>query len=267
MSSTKFEVVVINLKYDNHKRNSISRILSSLDFRFSFFDALRQDTLPERYYRIFYRENLSPWGCLLPGEIGCYASHIRIMEHLLKGEFPEPLVIMEDDAFPTENSIPLLNRVYDTMRAQVRIIDIVNMYQHGPKAALESIYMGNNVRIIRNYIPSYRAHCYMINRSGCKKFLENIDKITMPFDLEIIFSAITGKMHVWEVSKTIVGINPEFISESSIAPDSQERSVDRDEKFKYAYRRKIARQRYGMIHDMRYQISRKIWKLSRPSKP
>lgn len=89
------EIIVINLDCDTARLAHMRRQLSGVGLRYERFAALRGDALLADLARYF------PAGARLSsGEIGCYASHLAIMQRIVRGEIAQPLLVLEDDVGP-----------------------------------------------------------------------------------------------------------------------------------------------------------------------
>ena len=97
------KIFVISLPDQHERRATITRQLRTLDLEFEFFDAIRGTADPLPHFaamsRLQYRLNTrrDP----LPGEIGCYASHLALWRK--SAELGEPLAILEDDFLAHDN--------------------------------------------------------------------------------------------------------------------------------------------------------------------
>jgi glycosyl transferase family 25 len=96
------EIYVISLAGAHERRAAITKQLEKLGLAFEFFDACTGadgyqpffDGYTAATYRIHSRRDA------LPGEIGCYASHLSLWQRCAQAG--RPMVIIEDDAILTD---------------------------------------------------------------------------------------------------------------------------------------------------------------------
>jgi glycosyl transferase family 25 len=90
-------IIVISLPGATDRRRSAAEQLTALGLDFEFFDAFDASTRIPSHFAEFddraYRLNCQRDP--LPGEIGCYASHLSLWKHC--AQTGEPVLILEDD--------------------------------------------------------------------------------------------------------------------------------------------------------------------------
>ena len=255
-------ILVISLKNHHDRRREITERLCSLGWGFEFFNACTPDAMPGYVRHYFYDEDGNPWtDFMLPGEIGCYASHLTIMHDVVAGKLPSPLIVMEDDVEPTPEAKQIFELSYKLMQEDENRYQYINFYSRETKAAVESVRIGRSVKLIRNFIPSYRTHCYMINKVGCETFIKFREKRIFPIDEDIILASLESDMKVWETVPTVVGYADEADEKSDVDPQRVRSGRVRPYAIRLKNKRRLAREKYGRLHDLRYHLSRKIWKL------
>ena len=91
------QIIVISLKDATERRQHISAQLESLGLSHEFFDACRGDDGYEPFFSNYDPDiyMLHSRRAALPGEIGCFASHLSLWKRCV--EIDEPIVILEDD--------------------------------------------------------------------------------------------------------------------------------------------------------------------------
>ncbi len=183
------------------------------------------------------------------------------MHDVARGTLPSPLMVMEDDAAPTPEAVPVMRRAFEMVASHPEEIEFLNLYQKGPKAVLEKRPLVEGIDIIRNFVPSFCTHCYIITREGSRKFLSFRKERTFPVDADIFFAALQADMKVWETSVAVVCQNHPDLE--SIIDPTDRRSVLRSPELRLSHRRRLARKKYGVLNDIRYSLSRRMWKLER----
>ncbi len=262
MTQLKLDILVISLKNHHGRHREIAERFCSLGWSFEFFNACTPDVMPGHVRRYFYDEDGTPWtGFMLPGEIGCYASHLTIMHEVVSGKLPSPLIVMEDDAEPTPEVKKIFELAYQLMLEDENRYQYINFYTRETRAAIESIKIGMGVKLIRNFIPNYRTHCYMISRSGCENFINFRERRIFPIDEDIILASLESDMKVWETVPTVVGCADEADEHSDVDPQGIRSGRPRPHAIRLKNKLGLARAKYGRLHELRYRLSRKLWKL------
>jgi glycosyl transferase family 25 len=114
----------------------------------------------------------------LPGEYGCYASHIKALEIFLATDAPVAVIVEDDVAFTPDFS--------DRVKAMVAIMpenSIVKLTNHRHRGfrARKTSALGDKLgRCI--YGPQGSSACYIISRGGAEEFLKAARVMTLPFD-------------------------------------------------------------------------------------
>ena len=121
------------------------------------------------------------------GELGVCLSHYSIWKKFLKSE-DKKIMILEDDAIKISNDFDY--RIKDIMRNVPNDWDIILLGFHLNK--------GDDGKKINEYISKVKnfvlMHCYILNKKGAKKLLENLP-ISAPLDTWI--SSITYDLNVY----------------------------------------------------------------------
>ena len=104
------KIFVINLQRATERRVSAARQLTALDLDYQFFEAVECPSEASRQFRDFdrWRYSLHTRRRPMRGEIGCYASHLRLWKICV--ELGEPIVVLEDDFQLSERLLRLSRR-------------------------------------------------------------------------------------------------------------------------------------------------------------
>lgn len=163
------KIIVISRKSDIERRAKIAAMLESSPFSWEFFDACEPDTLPS-WFEIVYDESKSNYYRsypLVPGEKGCFASHVKVWEIAMFNN--EAIVVLEDDC-------TLENGFF------AKIKEIENLEYEYIK--LEKRSEGTSITsdlMIANKNRSGTVG-YYINPIGAFKLLSNLNSIYCPID-------------------------------------------------------------------------------------
>ena len=103
---------------------------------------------------------------LTAGEIGCYASHLRI--HRLLAEFGQYALVLEDD-------VRLADDIGDVVRVAIERApdwDIIRMSNATKSVVLPVLPLGGGRELVRYWTVPNGTGAYLISRSGAIKFVE-----------------------------------------------------------------------------------------------
>ena len=111
------KIFVINLPSSVARKEAIREAFRNLEVDLEFFEAVDGrkglpsdlESLPDDKHRIYFRSRP-----LSPGEKGCYASHYKLWQKCV--ELNEPILILENDCFPTEHFTSVLAALPDLHR-------------------------------------------------------------------------------------------------------------------------------------------------------
>ena len=108
-------VWLINLDRSTERRTVMEARLTTLGLDYTRFSAIdgraEWDRLAQGVDMIAFRRNVGRE--VLPGEIGCYASHLKVWQALLDSNH-EVAVVLEDDVVFHDDFLPALDRVLAT---------------------------------------------------------------------------------------------------------------------------------------------------------
>jgi glycosyl transferase family 25 len=118
---------------------------------------------------------------ILPGEYGCYRSHMSCISTFLQSQFDVAL-IMEDDAEPrqdlVERAMAILEREKDA--------DLVKLFNHRSRGFLHKSTSSCGDEIGRClHGPQGSAACYIVTRPGAEKIARTMQSIAFPYDVAI----------------------------------------------------------------------------------
>lgn len=196
-------IIVINLDQDTARMAHMHRELQRAGLDYQRFPALRGDHLPADLARYF------PVGIgLSPGEIGCYASHLAIMQRVARSELPSPLLVLEDDVgLPRD----LGSGLDALMRALPQAWDIVRL-SYPTKLLTRSVAaLGDGRQLVRYSRVPTTTGAYLISASGAQKFLAERPR-SVPVDHDL--------RHIWEWDLDTYGVSPPLIAHEVLGASS-----------------------------------------------
>lgn len=157
------KIIVINLDRDTERMAHMRRELERANLKYERFPALCGDHLPSdiaRYFPVDAR--------LSPGEIGCYASHLGIMQRVACGELPSPTLVLEDDVGLPDDLATSLISLVAALPAQW---DIVRLSYHTKLLTRPIADLGGGRQLVRYTRVPTTTGAYLISAQGARKFL------------------------------------------------------------------------------------------------
>ncbi len=176
-------VYLINIDRAAERLAEIQRQSDELGFRFERVDGIDGALVPrEQWIDVDHDRFQRRHGrTILPGEYGCYRSHLTALNRFLASG-DEMAVIIEDDvaldvdflaramaakeAAPTADLIKLVNHRWNGFRAMThsRKGDIVGRCLFGPQGS---------------------TACYLVMRSGAEKIVKSLAVMSLPWDVAV----------------------------------------------------------------------------------
>lgn len=118
---------------------------------------------------------------MMPGEYGCYRSHIIALETFVKTGEPYA-VILEDDVIPDTNSIDRINAIIQAFSEA----DIVKLVNHRAPGFIKAKQTSFGDQIGRSLFgPQGSAAAYLVSRGGAEKILSSIRTMSLPWDVAL----------------------------------------------------------------------------------
>lgn len=159
-----FRTVLVNLDGDTDRLDWMRGQLQGLRLPFERFSALRGDHLPEHLQPYFVLDD-GPRP-LTAGEVGCYASHLAIMQALVRDGAPAALVL-EDD-------LELRPHLLDVLAAVDRFPadwDIVRLSGRVKTAIWPALPIAPGVDLVKYSRVPLGTGAYLISLKGAKRYL------------------------------------------------------------------------------------------------
>lgn len=184
-------IIVINLDRDTERMAYMRRQLEPACISYERFGALRGDRLPpelERYFPV--DANLSP------GEIGCYASHLAILQRVASGELASPQLVLEDDVGLPDDLTQALGALTAALPERW---DIVRLSYHTKRVTRSIASLGGGRQLVRYSRVPTTTGAYLISASGARKFLAHRSR-RLPIDHDL--------RRVWEWELDTYGVSP-----------------------------------------------------------
>jgi glycosyl transferase family 25 len=117
---------------------------------------------------------------LVPGELGCYLSHIKALEAFL-ADGCEIGLICEDDIAFTDDTLPLM-----TTLAATSGWDVVKLFNFRYRGFLPHRHLQDGWAIGRClHGPSGSSAAYAVTREGARRLRDNLLPMMLPFDVAL----------------------------------------------------------------------------------
>ena len=187
MISNNLTVRVINLDTDIARRKAVEENLKDFNGgNWSFFKALRSDA-PFKYISDTTKQLIHYGRELGSGEIGCFKSHVSVIEDFVSMQDTNWLLVLEDDVW-----VDVQFNFQDTIAiAEKADINYIRLYAKRLKPA-ELVYTWGERELIRYATDPYGTQAYLINKAGARRFLDSLKVISLPIDDEMSRFWING---------------------------------------------------------------------------
>lgn len=117
---------------------------------------------------------------VLPAEIGCYLSHLKVLEIIASSE-DDIAVILEDDIRFTDKLLPFLNQI-----SAVSGWDVIKMVNHRTSLFLPHYKLSDEVMLGRcMHGPLGSSAAYVVTRDGARKLLKALRPMALPYDVAL----------------------------------------------------------------------------------
>lgn len=188
-------IIVINLDRDADRMAHMRAELGRVNLAYERFPALRGDQLPCNIARYFPVDVT-----LSPGEIGCYASHLAIMQRLASGELPSPTLVLEDDVGLPDDLAISLDALIAALPAQW---DIVRLSYPTKLLTRPIAELGRGRQLVRYTRVPTTTGAYLISAQGARKFLSKRSRYA-PIDHDL------RDVGAWDLDT--YGVSPSLIA-------------------------------------------------------
>jgi glycosyl transferase family 25 len=170
-----FDTLVINLDRDSARLEGVMASCAAVGITAERLAAVTPETLPDRMWPWFHTSDGSARGALMPGEIGCYASHLMAMEAAVaRGR---PLLVLEDDAILT----PVMARLGNIMQAAPPDWGMLRLSCRTKQTCLR-VGRGDGFDLVTYWRMANSSVGYVITPEGARQFLAAFPVRTRPVD-------------------------------------------------------------------------------------
>ncbi len=208
MSANAFQVYVINL---DRSPDRLAAVKASADVHGISFNRvvavegreISAEQHPgvdvERFKRVNGRN-------LVPGEVGCYLSHIKALDAFL-ADGCEIGLICEDDIAFTDDTLPLI-----TALAATSGWDVVKLFNFRYRGFCPHRYLKDGWAIGRClHGPSGSSASYAVTREGARRLRDNLMPMMLPYDVALE-RGWKGAIRFYTTDRRAIGLQPEETS-------------------------------------------------------
>jgi len=173
-------IYIISLPDHKHKRD---KIISQIDDRayeiIEAFDARKMNFNHFPDYKRFFR--LSFYGKDLTGpEFGCYLSHKKVYQKIIREKIPYALVL-EDDAILEDNFFFVLESLLKKY-PKLDLIRFLGKYKIDTKPKRNVLSLYNGFDLVRLHGSPGGTYAYVVSQAGAKKMLSSMKNIFTAID-------------------------------------------------------------------------------------
>ena len=117
----------------------------------------------------------------LPGEIGCYRSHLKALDRFVQSGAPHGL-ILEDDALPTADTASRIAAIIDAAPDA----DVIRLISHRNRGFIARTETSAGDRLGTTLTgPQGSAAAYLVSRRGAERLLATLLPMSLPYDVAL----------------------------------------------------------------------------------
>lgn len=162
---TTAHTVLINLDRDADRLAHMRGQLDRLGMAFERFPAVLGAQLPEALRACF--PPMHGPEALSAGEVGCYASHIVLLQRAGAGALPAPLLVLEDDT-ELPDDLPAL--IADMIAKAPAGWDMIRLSNPPKRAYAKVADLTGGRKLVRYSVVPGSTGAYLVSASGAAKF-------------------------------------------------------------------------------------------------
>jgi glycosyl transferase family 25 len=174
------DVYLINLDRDLERLEYVGGQLKSLGVAFKRVPAIHGLAMPEWLKPYFLNADGSVASQLMPGEVGCYASHLLVMRMII--ESGKPGIVLEDDLRLATNFREVVTAAIDALPSD---LDMLKLTLPGKRRHFPVRTLGGDRRIVKFGKVPVGTGAYLITPAGAHRFLTYRSARSIPIDQEL----------------------------------------------------------------------------------
>ena len=200
--SAEIGIYVINLDRSDQRLAQIGANLAQHGFDFTRISAVDGRLLPPDTPLPLDRESFKRDNGrdVLPGEIGCFMSHLHVLEALRDSSYDFG-VILEDDGLVNDQFRATIDAL-----AKIDGWDLVKLVNNRTKMFKAAYTLTNGIGVGRClHGPSGSSAAYIVRRSSAQALIEGLSPMRGPYDVELEAGWRTG-LEVYCTSAPVVDL-------------------------------------------------------------
>ncbi len=174
-------IFLINLDRDRDRLKRMVGEAQRVGISFERFVAVDGSRLEADLRDQFFCGDVPHEAGFTAGEIGCYASHLRIHRLLEAGTFGEAALILEDDVRLADDLVETI----EAAMARAPEWDIIRLSNATKSVVLPVAPLGRGRELVRYWTVPNGTGAYLISRTGAIKFADAYAKRTLPIDEDL----------------------------------------------------------------------------------
>ncbi|WP_343561010.1 glycosyltransferase family 25 protein [Kiloniella sp. b19] len=235
---------MINLPSSTERRERISAQLDRLGLEYEITEAVNGHKLTDEDWALYRRDKRQKMfgKDLTIGEIGCYLSHYRLWERIVREDLAKGAIILEDDVVISDD----LPQVLDSLSKTDLKWEVLRLCGIRKRKYKTLEQLDNHYRLVRLNHVACGAAGYWINKKGASRLLPICREIIWPVDIILD--------RYWKTGLRILAIQPYVIDQcqndvpSDIDQCGEQRKALKGKKNLSLYFRKRLRRLNDTVH-------------------
>ncbi len=181
---------VISLAYAKDRQKEIKRQLASVPFEFwTATDGKNLNNIEKKLYQKLsaskqFDKKTQQWVALYPslhkGEIGCYLSHYRLLQHIVAEKIPMAVILEDDIIF--EKNWQILPEMLAKTYHEWDVVRLCGLRKRKFNV-IEAVI--SNYDLVKLSNTACGTQAYMVSLAGAKKLLKLLRVMFLPVDITI----------------------------------------------------------------------------------
>lgn len=122
---------------------------------------------------------------ILPGEYGCYRSHILALETFIKSDEPFAVILEDDVVTDAQNDAAAKDRINAIIK-EIDAFDVIKLVNHRSSGFILAKQTSQGDHIGRTLFgPQGSAAAYIVSRAGAQRLLQSIRIMKLPWDVAL----------------------------------------------------------------------------------
>ncbi|WP_377295854.1 glycosyltransferase family 25 protein [Rhizobium sp. SGZ-381] len=209
-TETQLPVLLINIERAAARRRLIESQAQELGIRLVAVAGVDGAAVPQEAWQdvdldLFRRRNGRP---MMPGEYGCYRSHLNALAHLVESG-QEAAIIIEDDVALSQDLMQRAAAIRDVVPGDA----VVKLVNHRIVAFRETAVSALGDPVGRCLFgPQGSAACYLVTRGAAQRLLARLLPMSLPFDMAL--------ERVWSHQVPVLSAKDNLLSFGSMRQDT-----------------------------------------------